>query len=339
MSKHNKLDLRERQQLYVWNRKGWEKRAIARGLKRHPSTILRELERNRHASPRIWREMSSYEQAKYAHDRAVKRRRESRRRERLKTHELRSHVMQMLIDEQWSPEQIAETLGEHIPGVSISTKSIYNFTRYERRELRKYLRRRGKAYRQRVANRRSRFREAAPEKKRLNERSKEANERLEFGHWEIDTIHSIKKSSRAILTLRERKTRQRFFFIIPNLKAESVVAVLRPFFKDLPQHMRKTLTSDNGSEFNVGDLSELEQIIAGFKIFYCNPYCAWQRGSVEHANGEFRWYFPKGTDFKNVSLQEIKEVQHKLNNRPMKLHGFKSSNAVYQEAVKTKKAA
>ena len=265
MNKHSKLCLEERQRLYVWRRKGWKKRAIARRLGRHPSTILRELERNRHPLPKLWREMSPYEQAKYAHDKAAKRRRESRRRQRLKTHELRCHVIQKLVDEQWSPEQIAETLGEHIPGVRISTKSIYNFTRYERRELRKYLRRRGKAYRQRVAHRRSRFRNPAPDKKRLDQRSKEANERLEFGHWEIDTIHSNKKSSCAILTLRERKSRQRFFFLLPNLKAESVLAVLKPFFKALPEHMRKTLTSDNGSEFSVSELLKVREIREGIR--------------------------------------------------------------------------
>ena len=333
MNNHSKLSFEERQQLYVWNRKGLSKRAIALGLKRCPSTIVRELRRNQTPSPRQWKKMSPLEQARYAQQKAEKRQRDIRCRQRLKTAELRQHVMLKLVDEQWSPEQIAETIGEHLPGLRISAKSIYNFTRYERRELVKYLRRRGKAYRQRVTHPRGRFRSPSPEKRSISKRSKEANDRLEYGHWEIDTVHSIKRSSRAVLSLRERKSRQRVFFLLPNLKAESVIAVLRPFFRDLPKHMKKSLTADNGSEFAPAELHKLEKLNKGFKVYYCHAYRACERGAVEHANGELRWYFPKGTDFAEVTIEHIKEVERKLNNRPMKLHGFKSSNVVYQKAV------
>jgi IS30 family transposase len=96
--------------------------------------------------------------------------------------------------------------------------------------------------------------------------------------------------------------------------------------------MRRTLTVDNGPE-NKG-LHQLEQIYPGFNVYYCDPYCAMQRGSVEQSNGEFRWYYPKGTDFKNVSPQEIWEVQDKLNRRCMDCLDGKTADEVFQHALK-----
>jgi len=91
------------------------------------------------------------------------------------------------------------------------------------------------------------------------------------------------------------------------------------------------LLADNGPENQ--SLHELESCYPYFKVYYCDPYCAFQRGSVENANGEFRWYYPKGTDFKDVSMADIWKVQDKLNRRRMDCLGGKTAEESYLKAL------
>ena len=107
--------------------------------------------------------------------------------------------------------------------------------------------------------------------------------------------------------------------------------VLFPFFQSLAPHMRRTLTSDNGSEFV--ELYKLEKILSNFGVYYCDPYKAWQRGSVENANGLLRWFFPKKTDFSKISEEELRKAQYKINGRPMKVHNGKSAASVYKKLL------
>lgn len=92
----------------------------------------------------------------------------------------------------------------------------------------------------------------------------------------------------------------------------------------------KTLTLDNGSE-NAG-FNELEKRL-NIDTYFCDPYCSWQRGSVENINGILRRFFPKKTDFKKVSAQQIQYVQDWFNNRPMKVLAFKTPNEVFDELM------
>jgi IS30 family transposase len=242
-------------------------------------------------------------------------------------------VIWLLVNEQSSPRDISYRIAEELPGERIAYTTIYNFTNSERTDLKAHLRLRGKARRQRVAHRRSRFREGAPPKTNIELRSAWVSERSEFGHYEADTIHSRKNGSGyAILSVRELKSRKRWYSLLADLKAETTLAALQGFFRLLPEHMRRTLTVDNGPENE--HLSKLEKVFPGFKVYFCDPYCAWQRGAIENANGEFRWYYPKGTDFQDVPVEEIWKVQDKLNRRRMRCLGGKSSETVFEQARK-----
>lgn len=170
----------------------------------------------------------------------------------------------------------------------------------------------------------------------ITKRPKKANERREFGHWEIDTIHTCKGGTKAVLSLIERKSRQRVYFRLENLKAKTVMSRLIPFFRTLPPHMRKSITADNGSEFCTSEMKKLEKF--GMKVFYCHAYKSQEKGGVERSNWQLRKYFPKGTDFGAVPLEELKEAQRKLNNRPMKVNGYKSSQSVFDRALKYAKS-
>ena len=340
MKAYQHLRLEERQQIELHVVKGKSKRQIAREMGRSHSTICRELSRNQHPLPSVRRELTPLERAKDRNERASKRWRKSKERERLKDPAIRQHVFEKLSDG-WSPEQIAESLGQYLPGSKITAKTIYNFIRHDRSELKAYFRRHGKPYRQRVSNRRSSMREPAPEKRSITQRPQAVERREEFGHWEADIVLSRRSGAGGVLTLIERKSRERFYFLVPDLKAETIIRVLLPFFQRLPADMRKSLTLDNGAEFAPSEIHKLERVLKNeFKVYYCQPYKAYQRGSVENANGWLRQYYPKGTDFAQVAEHELREVQRKLNQRPMKLHRWRCSAEVFQEAlVAARKAA
>lgn len=332
MKTYRHLHLYERQLLELLLEEGKSKRQIARELGRSHTTIIRELKRNKHPFPGVSRRLSALEKAKYKHERAKSRWRKSKKRQKLKNNQLREHVIEQL-NAGWSPEQIAGDLQWSLPGQRICAKSIYNFTKYERLELMEYLRRRGKPYRQRLMHRRGAFKHGVPDKRSISERSALVNDREEFGHWEADTVVSNRKGAGGVLTLQERKSRHRYYFIIKDLKAETVIRILLPFFQRLPSELCKSLTLDNGSEFATSEMYKLEQVIKGFKVYYCHPYKAYERGSVENANGWLREYYPKGTDFSQITNRELETVQAKLNARPMKLHRWRSANYIFNEAL------
>jgi IS30 family transposase len=294
-------------------------------------SIKRFLDRNKHPFPVLWAKLDVYEQARAMYERAQKRCKIPRKKSKLASHpELKQKVIELLVDEQASPRDIAHRIPEELPGESIAYTTIYNYTKKDRKDLKEHLRLRGKPRKQRVVRKGSSIiKTGAAPKTNISKRPSWVEDRTEFGHYEADTIHSCKNGSGyAILTIREMKSRKRWFSLIPNLKAETTLAVLRGFFGQLPPHMRKTLTVDNGPENEY--LPQLEKVFSGFTVYHCDAYCSWQRGAVENANGEFRWYYPKGTDFKNVSTKEIWEVQDKLNRRRMDCLGGKSAETVFE---------
>jgi len=68
-----------------------------------------------------------------------------------------------------------------------------------------------------------------------------------------------------------------------------------------------------------------------FGVYFCDPHSPWQRGSVEAVNGILRRWFPKGTNFDEVTKQRVMEVQEFYNNRPMKTLGYKTPYEVWNE--------
>lgn len=330
------LTREERSLLHQMRQEGRSFREIARVLGRGEGaagSLCRELKRNRHRFPGLERRMSAIERGAYAHERASERRQIPRKKGKLASNPaMTERVIFLLAKEQASPLDISFRIAEEFPGQSLSYRTVYNFTKTDRTDLRQYLRLRGKPRRQRVKRRGSRFREGAPPKRNIEQRPFCVWDRSEFGHYEADTIHSCRDGSGyAILTVRELKSRKRWFFLLADLKAETTTAVLQGFLRMLPAHMRRTLTVDNGPENE--HLCKLEQLFPGFKVYYCDAYCAWQRGSVENANGEFRWYHPKGTDFNNVSVREVWETQDKLNRRRMQCLKGKSAEMMFEHAV------
>ena len=121
-----------------------------------------------------------------------------------------------------------------------------------------------------------------------------------------------------------RKAREKYFRQLPNLRAKTVYNFFLAFLKERPE--AETITLDNGSEFSYRELINLEKRSkdSKLKIYYCDSYKSQQKGSVERSNRDFRKFYPKGTDFANVTQADVIRVQKILNSMPLKIHGYLS---------------
>jgi len=322
--KYNRLTVVERVTIHVMRKSGSTVCRISKILNRPKGTISKELKRHRHWHKGTWSRMSGYERACYAERSARKNAKRRGRDRKLKNAELRTFVINKLSQEHWSPEAIAAKSAGRV-----STKTIYNWIKKERTDLEKFLTERGIPRRQRVAHRRGKFRIGAPGKRRLEERPKAVELRKEIGHFEVDCLVSNRTGSGGALALRERATRHRLYAVIPNLKADTVLGVLRAMLLQWGPEYRKSVTFDNGSEFSTSEMSKLEGYFPELKTYYADPYCAWQKGSVENSNRQVRWYYKKGTDFSTVCRNEFRRVIEKINLKPMKCLGWRSSQEVF----------
>ena len=163
----------------------------------------------------------------------------------------------------------------------------------------------------------------------IHERPKEVEDRTIPGHWEGDLILGKEKKS-ALGTLVERTTRQTRLVRLVEKDAVSVRKAFTKKVKTFPKIFSKTLTYDQGKE-----MVEHKQftIDTNMTVYFADPRSPWQRGTNENTNGLIRQYFPKGTDFHQISAKEIKRVENLLNNRPRKSLDYLTPNEVYSKLL------
>jgi IS30 family transposase len=308
-------------------------RQLARELNRSPSTISREIRRNKGKSG--YRAFSASRRAKAA---ASSRKRGKRKIE--KQEGLLSYVMEKL-QREWSPQEISKRLKIEYAwdmNMQVSHEAIYQYIYVlPRGELKQLL---IKGLRQERKHRRPQKRGDTAETRgkianmlSIEERPAEVAERSVPGHWEGDLILGKYKRS-ALGTLVERTTR--YTILVPlgeHKDAASVREAYAEAFKSLPAELKKSLTYDQGKE-----MSEHEQftIDTGIQVYFAHPGSPWERGTNENTNGLIRQYFPKGTDFTQVSKEEILEVQRKLNDRPRRALGYLKPDEVINQLVALK---
>lgn len=323
----NRLDVDERAYIYGCIDRGKSIAQIGRELGRDKSVISRELKRNKEFSQRT--ELSPSQRAKLAQIATRKRRSEASKRERLKTAAIREYVEDAL-KKFWSPELISGRIGDELEGASISAEAIYLWVYYERSDLQCYLSRGNRERWKRSGKKKRRQRKIPTPKISIDERPKEANERVEIGHLETDAMVS-KQSTDSLMNTVDRKSRKIFLNKTPNLQSEVYSDILIERLKgEVPENFLKTLTLDNGPE-NSAFVKIQEKL--EIPVFFCHPYCASERGTVENRNGFVRRFFPKGTDFRDLPEEYIQYVEDLANNRPMKCLGFRTPNEVWNQAL------
>lgn len=218
------------------------------------------------------------------------------------------------IQERLSPEQIA-WVWKKDTGEKLSKDTVYSFI-YEKRPdlVRMYLRRKWKKYRKKKQEKID-GKYQIQERRMIDDRPKEIEERKRIWDWEGDTIIG-KDHKWAILTLVERKTGFLFAYKLEQWKnAIWVTNAIRKLWENIPLEKRRTLTFDNGREF--ADHKMLEQLIQTI-IYFAHAYHSRERWTNENTNGLLREYIPKKTDFSNISQDQLDIFVKKINLRPRK---------------------
>jgi transposase, IS30 family len=277
-------------------------RAIARNLCRSPSSISRELRRNKRNNG-FWGSTAAQEKTN-------SRRSKSRRKSQFRIED--RLLIFSKIEEQWAPEQVALWLKKG-GGPSIATKTIYRWIKKDRKHggtLYLNLRQAQKRKRKRNGSRDNRGK--LPGKRHISSRPKESTERLTYGHYEIDLVLG-KVSKHCTLTLADRKTR---FSIIRKLNNKTTAEVNRVLIPLIFMYGIKTITADNGCEFH--GYKEVEEA-TGVRFYFATPHHSWERGTNENMNGLIRQYLPKGKTMRYISDEYVDFIQNRLNNRPRKV--------------------
>jgi len=289
-------------------------REIARYMGRHPSTISREIKRN---GDKLW-----YHPV-HAQEKYVSRRKYAKVRKLTSKDTLREHVIQAL-KTGMSPDAISGRLKlthKYCPDMHISHESIYTWI-YSKAaagdDLYKYLPRGVKKRHRRLNKRRTRIQ--IPGRISIHSRPLSVKNRRKIGHWEGDTITG-KGHHGYIATLVERKTLFLVAGLMTNKEPSTCNRAILEAYGNVHNKVIKTITFDNGSEFyKHADLQEALEC----KVFFADPYSAWQRGINEHINGLLRKYFPKSMSFIELTQNDVDEAVAKLNNIPRKSLGYKT---------------
>jgi IS30 family transposase len=313
MSHYTHLTTEEREKAMVLRSAGKGNNEIAAALKRSPSTISREFSRNT--------VKGDYSAAK-AHKQYEQRRKRCGRKLIFQNEEVTVYVTERL-NQQWSPEQIAGRAKREGYQHRFSYNSIYRAV--SRRilpiSLHKQMRIKSKKRSRKPDDKRGKILDCLT----IHERPKSVENRKRIGNWESDSVLGQRKTG-CIGTHVERKTGFLIAFKMEDRKGDAFNAGTVKAFEKIPRKYKKSFTVDRGVEFYAHrKLAE----DTGMKVYFCDPYHPWQRGTNENTNGLLRQYFPKGSSFGDISQDSLQFVVDLINDRPRKRLGFRSPSELF----------
>lgn len=326
-SKHS-LSMAEREEISRGIVANLSIRAIASNLRRSPSAISREINRNggydayraTQADQNAWDNARRPKLCKLASSRTL------------------SQIVEIKLRSNWSPEQIAGWLKREYPddeNNQVSHETIYRSLFVQARgalkkELQQYLRSKRTIRRAKSSSLKGdglgRVLHAVP----ISERPVSVEDRAVPGHWEGDLIEGSRNS--CIATLVERHSRFVMLVKLENKRTETVVSALIKQAKKLSDELYKSLTWDRGTEMKGHQRFTLETNI---QVYFCDPQSPWQRGSNENTNRLLRQYLPKGTDLSVHSQEGLNEIARQLNERPRKTLDYETPADRFNRCVAT----
>ena len=166
-------------------------------------------------------------------------------------------------------------------------------------------------------------------RKSLDERPADADHRQQPGHWEADLM-SFSKYGQYILVLHERMTRIVYIVRLANKTAAHLVASIIRKLRKLPDHLKRTLTFDNGTEF--AQHYKLHKPL-GLKTYFCDPRSPWQKGGVENAIGRLRRPLPRKSDLATIPTRQINNLTKAYNDTPRKCLRYQTPNEVFNRVA------
>lgn len=238
----------------------------------------------------------------------------------------------------WSPEQIEgrmELVFKDSPKMRITHETIYSFIYsdgFKYRKFWEYLpwgRKKRKHKHGRKVHRGS-----IPDRVSIHLRPSIIDQKIELGHFEGDSVEG-KGHKDGVHTEVERVSRKYFAQLVARIDSEEAIKAQEKIFSSLPESARKSTTLDNGRENHLH--SRLKTL--GMATYFADPYSSWQRGSNEYHNGLLRRYFPKGTDFKTISQEDVDGVVKEINSRPRKCLGYFTPNEVFLSKLNCSRVA
>lgn len=317
------ITLIQRNELASLKRANVKINKIAEILNKHPSTIYRELKRNK------VKNKSGYD-ARIAKENTINKRIEANQRFRKIDNNpwLQKYILSKT-KKYWSPEQISGRLKKIYPNdedKQIGKDSVYKFIYEKYPKFVKYFRCQKGKYRRRRGTRIREKQREAQKKIRIDKRPDVINKRKRIGDWEGDTIVGLKTKSAVLLTTNERLSGYVMIDKLKNKRAELVKDKTIERFKKIPKDKKYSITYDNGSEFNEHEFIKKK---TKMDVYFAYPYHSWERGSNENLNGLVRQFFPKKTKFDNIEDIEIKKIERLINNRPRKRLNYLTPKEVF----------
>jgi transposase, IS30 family len=312
MKQKGDLSRAERLEIGILLEKGYSRRAIARALGRGHNTVSYEIRTNSvdgryqprkaHAKARVRKRYRRFQWSKMNEDSEL---------ERLVVKKLKKH---------WNPDEIAGWLKQSKKRPYVSKTAIYDWLRTSR----------GERYCEHLYSKRKRVKQRKPKAQKvlipnrvsISARSRGAENRSRYGHWERDTVVSKKGCAGGIAVHQERKTRLVVGVKVESMRPKEHAHATRRVAKRV---VMKSASTDNGIE-------NRDHARWGTPAFFCDPYSSWQKGGVENANKMLRRYFPKGTDFARVSQKHIDQACAIINDKPRRILGYRSARELATKA-------
>ena len=317
MRKYRQLTEEDRIEIYAMRQAGKQQNLIAAKLGVHPSTISRELARN--TGLRGYR-------PKQAHRKALHRRFTAGK--AVKMNPRTVDYIQRKLAQEHSPEQIAQRmkLDPGWQGPAVSHERIYQHIWQDKANggsIYKHLRIAGTKQRRKRRNSRD-MRGTIKNRIGIEDRPAIVERKIRIGDWEGDTVVG-KAHKGALVTLVDRKSKLTLIGKVNSYTADAVEKTIVNLMELLPRR-NYTLTVDNGKEF--ASHESVSQTLR-IRVYFADPYSAWQRGLNENTNGLIRQYVPKGSDIRTLTNEQIEHIMDRLNNRPRKSLGFLTPNEVF----------
>lgn len=336
-NKGQHLSLSERIEIQTMKHLGYSNRRIAQHLGRSHATINNEIKRGTASQVKRVNKKQVYTQSYFAETgQAIydTNRKASRKPYKLyKVKDFLEFATKKIKEDRWSPDTVVgyarvQTLFDR--DTSVCTNTLYRYIDegildITNMDLLLKLRRNTRKKRVRANKRVLGV--------SIDNRPKTIDNRLEFGHWEIDTVIGTKdKEDPVLLTLIERQTRYEIIFKIDG-KTEHAVRDAMSRIATIPNahQVFKTITADNGAEF-----SSLEECMKGLSdVYFTHPYSSWERGTNENHNGIIRRFIPKGCLISEIGDHVIHSINQWMNHLPRKIHNYRTPSEMLNQQLST----